>query len=433
MSDDEDAPEETGDEEAEQEETEQEEALEEQVSEESIEEELDAAEEDLEEAETETDLDAVEAKLDKIEGMLEAAELPEPDDEDEEGPQEQFEGRLSDLRDELEEARGPYAEEVIETIEDAAGTIEDTRWTETGIEELEATVEEFVKAVEDALDTNVNAMLDSDKVTLAATLEKAATKIGDASLDPDDDSETIESLVAAAEELEAGVEDAEAWDDLETREQLEAEGYFAELEHRKDYPPEWHALKIWEKRDRADMVLLALDKLQSNFMERHCLESLERMGNPESLDEMKQRAQRRDKPAIRIIGKIGDEDGLEAIRDYVDADPGMAKPVLKAIGEIGSEEATQDVANQLAAEDASVRSQAARSLGLIGDTRAIEPLADVLEDDEADEVRASAAWALNQIGTERALEEVRAYSEDRAYIVQSEAEKALDTEGERAA
>lgn len=430
VSDDEDAPEETADEETEQEA--QEEAME-PVTEESIEDELDAAEEDLEAAETETDLDAVEAKLDKIEGMLESADLPEPDDEDEEGPRETFESRLSDLRDDLEEARGPYAEEVIEKIEDAASTIDDTRWTEQGLGELEATVESFVEAVEETLDTNVNVRVDADKQTLTTVLEKVATKVGDASLDPDDDSETIESLMAAAEELEAGVEDAQEWDDLETREQLEAEGYYAELEHRKDYPPEWHALKIWEKRDRADMVLLALDKLQSNFMERHCLESLERMGNPESLDAMKQRAQRRDKPAIRIIGKIGDEDGLEAITDYVDADPGMAKPVLKAIGEIGSEESTQAVANQLAVEDASVRSQAARSLGLLGDTRAIAPLVDVLEDDEADEVRASAAWALNQIGTERALEEVRAYSDDRAYLVQSEAEKAAETESGRAA
>ncbi|MFC4552768.1 MULTISPECIES: HEAT repeat domain-containing protein [Halorussus] len=405
------------------------------VSQDSIEEQLDDAEAELEAAETEADLDAVEAKLDKIEGMLEAADLPEPEDEDEdvESPREQYEARLADLRDELEAARGPYAEDVVEIVSDAGTTVEEERWTERGKAQLEETTVEFVSQVEEILDTDLAVNVTTDTDDVVAALEDAAVAIGEAGLDPDDDAETIEELLAAAEELEAGVEEAETWEDLSTREQLQAEGFFDVLDHRKDYPPEWHALKIWEKRDRVDMVLLALEKLQSNFMEEHCVEALERMGNSESLDAMKQRAQRRDKPAIHIIGKIGDEDGLDAILDYIDADPGMAKPVLKAIGEIGSEETTQDVANQLVADDASVRSQAARSLGLIGDTRAIEPLADTLADDESGEVRASAAWALNQIGTERALEAVRPYSDDRDFLVQSEAEKAVENDVETVA
>jgi HEAT repeat protein len=67
---------------------------------------------------------------------------------------------------------------------------------------------------------------------------------------------------------------------------------------------------------------------------------------------------------------------------------------------------------------------AARALGLIGDTRAIEPLSDVLSEDEDDSVRASAAWALRQIGTERALDVASEYTDDDAYLVQAEAEKA---------
>ncbi|WP_132057582.1 HEAT repeat domain-containing protein [Halorussus amylolyticus] len=409
----------------EEQEAEEETELEEKVTEETIEEELDSAAEELEAAETETDLDAVEARLDKTEGLLESADLPEPDDEDEEGPREALESRLSELRDDLEEARGPYAEDVIEIVEDAGTTVEETRWTESGSEQLRETVETFVADVEEALDTDLGATVTTDADDLSSALEDAAVAVGEADLDPDDDAETLDALVAAAEDLHAGVEDAEEWDDLQVREQLQAEGYFDVLDHRKDYPPEWHALKIWEKRDRADMVLLALDKLDSNFMEEHCLDSLKRMGNPEALDAMKERAQRRDEDAIQILGKIGDEDGLDAVLDYVDSGPGLGKPALKAAGEIGSEEATQDVANQLAADDPEIRSQAARSLGLIGDTRAIDPLADTLETDEADEVRASAAWALNQIGTERALDAVRPYSDDRAFLVQTEAEKAL--------
>src|SRR6056297_3274839 len=402
------------------------------LSEAEIEEELDAAEEELDAAETEADLDEVEAHLDDIEGHVEEADLPEPDDEDEEGPREAFEDRLADLRSELEEQRGPYAEDVVEGVSDTGTTVEETEWTDDGREELAEVVEAFVEDVEEILGVSISAPISTDIEDLAGAIEDAAVEIGEAGLDPDEDAETIADLQDAAADLDAGVEAAEEWDDLETREQLQAQGFYEALDHRKDYPPEWHALKIWEKRGRADMVLLALDSLQSNFMEEHCKEALVRMGHPESLDKMKELAQRRDEFAIQTIGKIGDEDGLDAVLDYVDSDPNLAKPALKAVGEIGSEEATQDVADQLASDESSIRSQAARALGLIGDTRAIDPLADLLEDDEADEVRASAAWALNQIGTERALEAVRSYADDRAYLVQAEAEKAT-TDAEPAA
>ncbi|WP_435153914.1 HEAT repeat domain-containing protein [Haladaptatus sp. DFWS20] len=392
---------------------------------ETIEEQLDQAEAELESAETEADLDVVEAQLDKTEGLLESADIPEPDDEDEDDPREELEGRLSDLRDELEEKRGPYAEDVINDIEDTASTIRDTRWTDDGSGELVNTVEAFAESVQDILDTDFGVTLSRNSDDLAEVLENAAIAVGDADLDPDEDADTIESLVDVTEELKQGIEDAEEWSDLETREQLEAEGFYDVLDHRKDYPPEWHALKVWEKKDRADMVLLALDSLQSNFMERHCLESLERMGNEEAVEPMLQRANRRDKDAISILGKIGSDEAIDTIIDYVDADPGMAKTVIKALGEIGSDETTQEVANQLAADDEDVRSHAARALGRIGDTRAIDPLTDTLSDDDSDSVRASAAWALNQIGTKDALDKVRDYSDDRSFLVQSEAEKAL--------
>ncbi|WP_458204960.1 HEAT repeat domain-containing protein [Haladaptatus sp. NG-SE-30] len=395
------------------------------VGAETIEEQLDEAETDLEAAETEADLDVVEAQLDKIEGLLESADLPEPEDEDEEDPREELETRLSDLRTELEDKRGPYAEDVISDIEDAESTITETRWTDKGSGELVEVVESFAETVQDTLDTDFSVTLSRNSDDLAEVLENSAIAVGDADLDPDEDADTIETLVEATEELKAGIEDAEEWSDLETREQLEAEGFYDVLDHRKDYPPEWHALKVWEKKGRADMILLALDSLQSNFMERHCLEALERMGSEEAVEPMLQRANRRDKDAIRILGKTGSKDAIDALVDYVDADPGMAKTVIKALGEIGSDEVTQEIADQLVADDADVRSHAARALGRIGDTRAIDPLSDTLENDDSDSVRASAAWALNQIGTERALDSVRDYADDRAFLVQSEAEKAL--------
>ncbi len=385
---------------------------------------LDAAEADLAAAETESDLDAVEAELDAIAEDLEAADLPEPDDEDEEDPAEEFESRLSDLRDQLEEQRGPYAEDVVAEVEDVGSEIADTRWTETGETELVNVVDAFAETVARTLDVDVEVRTE-DTDALAATLDDVADAVASAGLDPDEDADTVADLVAAADDLVAGVEDAEAWDDLSVREKLQAEGFYDVLgQKHKDYPPELSALKEWEQRDEGEMILLALDHLgDSGFMEGHCLDALERTGHPAAFDEMERRAGKRDKDAVTILGKIGDERALDTILEYVDADSDrrLQSVTLRALGEIGSEEATQAVANKLVSESETVRSQAARTLGLIGDARAVEPLSVMLDEDDSGTVRASAAWALVQIGTQSALEAAAEYADDRSYLVEAEA------------
>jgi HEAT repeat protein len=156
------------------------------------------------------------------------------------------------------------------------------------------------------------------------------------------------------------------------------------------------------------------------------------MGAVEAFDVMHQRAQRRKKPPIEVLGKIGDDRALETLHPYIEGedDPGLQQVTIKALGEIGSEESTQHVADRLVAENEEVRSRAARALGKIGDTRAVSPLADVLRDDESDTVRASAAWALTQVGTEKALDAASEYTEDRSYLVQSEAKWAARALGD---
>jgi len=376
---------------------------------------LDETAEALDAAETEADLDTVEEQLDAIAEDLDA--VPE-DDEDAAA---ELDSRLDTLRGDLDEARGPYALDVVDAIEAASGTLTDTRWTETGEGEAAAAVEAFVADVNETLDADLSG---DDAGTLDATVEA----VTDAGLDPDDDAETIATLLEATDALEAGLEDAEEWDDLETHEQLRAQGYYDVLGHYKDFPPEWAALKEWEQRGNVEMVLLALDSFQSDFMERHCLEALTRMNDDAAFDAMHQRAGKRDKPGIKAIGKMGAEDAVETLLEYVDADsdPGLQKVTFKALGEIGSDEATGPLANKLAAENEQIRPYAARALGLIGDTRAIEPLADALADADTDETRAAAAWALRQIGTERALAAAADHVDDRAYLVQHEASQAAD-------
>jgi len=400
------------------------------LSADTLDERLNQADEDLDAAETEADLDAVEADLDSLEEDIEAADLPEPDEDDEDAddPRAEFEDRLADLRDRLEDQRGPYAEDVVESVEGTSSTVADTRWTDDGLPEVVDAVEAFFGAAAEQLDDSFAAE-SGDADALAAALEEAATAVDDAGLDPDEDTETIEALLAAAEELADGVEAAEEWDDLTVRQQLDAQGFYDVLdsENRKDFPPEWNAIKVYEKLGEPEPILLGLETFDSDFMEENILDTLVRMAPEEAFEAIHQRAQKRNKTPVKILGKIGDDRACETLHDFIDGDgdPALQKVTLRALGEIGSEESTQPVANRLAADNYEVRSAAARALGLLGDTRAIDPLADVLEDDEADEVRASAAWALNQIGTDRALEVLADYTDDRAYIVQAEAGKAV--------
>lgn len=430
----------------------------------------------FEAAETEDDLDDVEVELEPVRADVEAVreqfdtvreefddiELPEPetDEDDEEASDEEENGddpngplaeleteqetleeelddleseiddleeELDDIQSDVDDQRGPYATDVIDEVDSAKGDIESTRWTEEGEGELRAAVEAALEDSNAVLGTSISIPADEPVLdALVEALDDLEAEIEAAELDPDEDADQIASLLEITDELQSGVDDSTAWDDLQVREQLRREGYYDVLDHVKDFPPEWHALKVHEKRGNVDMILLALESLGSDFMEEHCLESLERMGPEEAIEPMLQRANRRDTTAMSILGKIGkaDEEVVETLLEYVDSNPQLQRPAMRALGEIGSEDAVQPIANQLVAEEPVVRSSAARALGLIGDTRAIEPLAERLEQDDEDTARASAAWALNQIGTKRALEAAAGASDDRAYLVQAEAEKA---------
>jgi len=390
---------------------------------------LDAVEAELDEAETEADLDAVEADLDAVAADIEEADLPAPDedDEDAEDPREELESRVESLREDLEAARGPYAEDVVEGIESAQATLRETRWTETGREEIQAAVASFLDAAGDALEESF-AGGEGDAESLADDLDPVAAAVEDAGLDPDGDADTIAALVEATDDLGSDLEEAEEWDDLSTREQLDAEDFYDVLGHYKDYPVEWSAVKEHEKRGNVEMILLAYEKLQSDFMQENCMDALIRMNDQRAFEKMHELAGRRDRPAIKALGKMAATDAVDTLLEYVDADsdPQLQKVTFKALGEIGDERATQPLANKLAMDNDIVRPVAARALGLLGDTRAIEPLADAVADDDRDEVRAAAAWALRQIGTEEALEAAAAHVDDRSFLVQHEAEQASE-------
>jgi hypothetical protein len=398
---------------------------------ESLDERCEAAAEALEAADTEADLDDVEATLDAIEADF--PPVPEADEDDEEepdDPHEEARSQLADLRDDLEAARGPYAEDVINAIESATAAIDDGDWTEQGEGEVVDAVGAFVDAVAEQVDTDAEPPATFEEST--ATLDGVAAAVDAAGLDPDADDETIAALVEAADALESDIEAAQEWADLSVRETLQSEGYYDVLGHTKDYPMEWAALKEHEKRGNTDMILMALDSLDSDFMEEHCLDALERMGpvaaTDEAIETMLARAEKRKKPAIRILGKMGATEAVETLIEYVDADSDapLQKVTFRALGEIGDERAVQPLADKLLMDNDVVRPQAARALGLIGDTRAIKPLSETLKADDDPNVRAQSAWALRQIGTKRALEAVVDHGGDETFVVQTELDKARE-------
>ncbi|RJX43308.1 HEAT repeat domain-containing protein [Halonotius aquaticus] len=398
---------------------------------EDLDERCEAAAEALDAAATEADLDDVAATLDAIEADLPPVpEADEDDEDDPDDPHEEARSQLADLRDDLEAARGPYAEDVTDAIEAATAAIDDGDWTEQGEGEVVDAVGSFVDAVAEQIDVEAESPATFAEAT--TTLDTVGAAVEAAGLDPDADNETIAALVEATDALDSDIEAAQEWADLSVRETLQSEGYYDVLGHTKDYPMEWAALKEHEKRGNTDMVLMALDSLDSDFMEEHCLDALERMGpvaaTDEAIETMLARAEKRDKPAIRILGKMGATEAVETLIEYVDADSDapLQKVTFRALGEIGDDRAVQPLADKLLMDNDVVRPQAARALGLIGDTRAIKPLSETLKADDDANVRAQAAWALRQIGTKRALEAAVDHGSDATFVVQTELEKARE-------
>ncbi|WP_299237407.1 HEAT repeat domain-containing protein [Natronomonas sp.] len=400
----------------------------------------------LEAADTEADLDDLEAEADAFAADLDAATFPVPEPEsDEDGeadgdgdedeaeptdPKEPLESRLEDLRDGIETERGPYGTDVQAEASDAAGLVRETRWTRDGKPAVRDATETFLSGASAELGETFALPEDEDTDAVADAIDAVGRTAADGRLDPDADADAIAALLDAVETLGSALEAAEEWDDLETEEQLQREGFYDRLspENRKDFPPELGVVRVAEAENDPERILMALEALGSEFMEENCIDALRRLGPEAALEPMLELANRRDRGAIEVLGKIGDERAVDTLTEFVDSgNPPLQKVTIRALGEIGSTDASQAVANALRDDSAEIRSIAARALGLIGDTRAIEPLSELLADGtEADEVRGSAAWALVRIGTERALSAAAEYDDDRAYTVQREAEIARD-------
>lgn len=96
----------------------------------------------------------------------------------------------------------------------------------------------------------------------------------------------------------------------------------------------------------------------------------------------------------------------------------------RALGRIGDSRAVEPLIAALTDENSSVRRHAASALGHIGDTVAVEPLISALEDADSN-VRLSAVTALGSIGDARAVDPLIFGLKDKKYYVRRNAAIAL--------
>ena len=121
--------------------------------------------------------------------------------------------------------------------------------------------------------------------------------------------------------------------------------------------------------------------------------------------------------AARFLGELGSTEAVEPlVRLLQAADSTTRSLAAEALGKIGAKEAVPDLLESLAAESEYVQKTfLIKALGRLGDTRVVGPLSNLLADDNLF-VRAAAVEALGELGDPDALEPlVRARANERWY------------------
>lgn len=129
------------------------------------------------------------------------------------------------------------------------------------------------------------------------------------------------------------------------------------------------------------------------------------------------------KAAAKALGKIGDTRAVDALIAALD-DKDVCEVAVNSLIEIGEVGVTKLIA-QLNNENQDVRTAVARILGTIGDPHAVDALADMLLNDKKWFVRLNAAEALGRIGDTRAEDALIAALDDEHGNVREAATKAL--------
>jgi HEAT repeat protein len=131
---------------------------------------------------------------------------------------------------------------------------------------------------------------------------------------------------------------------------------------------------------------------------------LGRLGTDEAVDLLIGSLSRLDgvaRSAARELGRLGHSRALQPLADLL-GQPEVNESAAEALIRVGAK-AVDVLIEALRSESALARRTVARALGEIRDGRAVEPLAEVLQGDDDLAVRAAAANALGQIKDQRAI------------------------------
>lgn len=137
----------------------------------------------------------------------------------------------------------------------------------------------------------------------------------------------------------------------------------------------------------------------------------------------------------QCAGCIGEPTVESLIQDLKDDDNNVRSHAIYSLGQIGDEKAVEPLIQVMDDENEriDVRNHAICVLGEIGDRRAVEPLIQVLKNKEEEtSVRMGATRALAEIGDRRALEPLIQAMNDKDESVRNHAEYALIQFGETA-
>ena len=133
--------------------------------------------------------------------------------------------------------------------------------------------------------------------------------------------------------------------------------------------------------------------------------------------------------AAQVLGRIGEPRVVELLVAVLkDEDRRVRKEAARVLGQIRDQQAVEPLVAALRDEDRYVREEAARALGQIGDRQAVEPLIAALKDKD---IRKDAVWALRLIRDPRAVEPLVKVLNDRKSSVRSEAARTLELLGWR--
>jgi HEAT repeat protein len=190
----------------------------------------------------------------------------------------------------------------------------------------------------------------------------------------------------------------------------DVEGLIKALSHEKSFVIRWPAsVALGDIGDpRAVGPLIVLLKDADSIMRSSAAESLGKIGDTRSVEPLIAALQDKDshvrEAASEALGKIGEPAVKPLVAALKDADVRVSEKAAELLGKIGEPAVEPLIASLKGADsDSNVRERAAKTLGIIGNVHAVEPLNDTLKDKDA-RVRGFAADALGLIGDARAVE-----------------------------